>query len=108
MKEFKKIAKILTNDFIVLAILEVILFILKIMKGTPIQVAISVIIFIAMVVGSNLASDGKQSAGIMGMIFAILMILTIFTGDIIDCILGVFLLIHSIKYQNAYVAKKSK
>ena len=44
------------------------------------------------------AKKGNKNAGIIGIIIGILMMLTILSADILDFLLGLFVLIHSIKY----------
>ena len=101
-----RIVENLKNDFLALAILSLILsigiFILykgdnNIMIRLGIQISYSLLLFW----GYTMAKQGKESAGILGIIIAILMILTIF-NSIIDALLGLFLLIHSIKYQKLF------
>ena len=97
-----KIVKNLKNDFLVLAILSLIasigMFILykedsTIMIRVGIQIGYTLLLFW----GYTMAKQGKKSAGILGIIVGILMILAFFSS-IIDALLGLFLLVHSIKY----------
>ena len=53
-------------------------------------------------IGYNLAKNGSKSAGTIGIIVGILMMLTIITGDIIDFLLGLFVVIHSYKYNKSF------
>ena len=99
-----KIVKNLKNDFLVLAILSLIvsigIFILykeDIMIRFGIQIGYTLLLFW----GYTMAKQEKKSAGILGIIIGILMILTVFSS-IIDALLGLFLLIHSIKYKKLF------
>ena len=101
-----KIVKNLKNDFLVLAILSLIvsigIFILykedsNIMIRFGIQIGYTLLLFW----GYTMAKQEKKSAGILGIIIGILMILTVFSS-IIDALLGLFLLIHSIKYKKLF------
>ena len=101
-----KIVKNLKNDFQVLAILSLIvsigIFILykedsNIMIRFGIQIGYTLLLFW----GYTMAKQEKKSAGILGIIIGILMILTVFSS-IIDALLGLFLLIHSIKYKQLF------
>ena len=98
-----KMVKNLMNDFLVLAILSLIvsigIFILykedsNIMIRFGIQIGYTLLLFW----GYTIAKQEKKSAGILGIIIGILMILTVFSS-IIDALLGLFLLIHYIKYK---------
>ena len=101
-----KMVKNLKNDFLVLAILSLIvssgIFILykedsNIMIRFGIQIGYTLLLFW----GYTIAKQEKKSAGILGIIIGILMILTVFSS-IIDALLGLFLLIHSIKYKKLF------
>ena len=52
--------------------------------------------------GYTLAKQGKKTAGIIGSIVGILMMTTIINGSIIDFLLGLFLFIHSLKYNKEF------
>lgn len=103
MSEFEKAQKNLKNDMFVLFILEVFLFGLSLLVGETSIFAIGFAVLLS--VGYNLARKGSQSAGIIGIIVGVLMMITIVTGDIIDFLLGLFVLMHSLKYNKSFVKK---
>jgi len=96
MNDFSKAQKNLKNDMLFLGIIQVIIIVLSLIGGS---FSISNVLFAgALIAGYNSAIDGTKTAGTIGLIVGILMILTILLGDIIDCLLGIFLLSHSLKY----------
>lgn len=58
------------------------------------MIGMTVFVFI----GYSLAKQGKKSAGVIGMVVGILMILTILSGDILDFVIGIALVINSNDY----------
>ena len=95
MTEFEKAQKNLKNDMLVLFILDLIIFFFTLInKVNFFSLVYAVILFI----GYNKAKKGNKNAGIIGIIIGILMMLTILSADILDFLLGLFILIHSIKY----------
>lgn len=96
MSEFEKAQKNLKNDMIVLFILELIILGFSIYSGNMNIFSIGFAIFLF--IGYFLAKNGSKSAGTIGIIVGILMMLTIITGDIIDFLLGLFVVLHSSKY----------
>lgn len=94
--DFEKIKKMLASDMKLLCILSAFLTIVSFfIKFNIFQLIYTIFLFI----GWSMANDGKKSAGTIGIIVGILMILTILTGSVIDMLLGIFLLIRSIKYK---------
>ena len=92
MTEFEKAQKNLKNDMLVLFILDLIIFFFSLInKVNFFSLVYAVILFI----GYNEAKKGNKNAGI---IIGILMMLTILSADILDFLLGLFVLIHSVKY----------
>ena len=53
-------------------------------------------------VGFLSAQQGTKMAGISGIIMGCVLIATILIGDILDCIVGIFLLNEAIKYNKLY------
>ena len=101
-----KIAKNLKNDFLVLAILSLIasigvFFLSKDNSNIMIRAGIQIGYTLLLFWGYAMAKQEKKSAGILGIVVGILMILTFFSS-IIDAILGLFLLIHSVRYNKYY------
>ncbi len=95
MTEFEKAQKNLKNDMLVLLILHLIIFFFTLInKADFFSLVYAVILFI----GYNEAKKGNKNAGIIGIILGILMMLTILSADILDFLLGLFVLIHSVKY----------
>lgn len=96
MSDFEKAQKNLKNDMLVLFILELIFFVFSILSSSfnfP-----TVIFAILLFVGYNYAKKGVKTAGTIGIIVGILMMLTILSADIIDFLLGLFVVLHSSKY----------
>ena len=91
-----KEAKILKNDALVFLILIMIIIVLSIIGGTSILNALLIAIVngifsIAIYIGAN---NQKKYAGICGIVYGILLVLTLS----LETIFGIFLIIHSIKY----------
>lgn len=120
----KNVQKNLKNDMMVLAILELAVIIISFVRGNNYYFSIGYLVFL--LIGYYLASKGSKLAGILGIIVSALMVLPNiilistkllseinFQGiigkiieaiaensvlSIIDCLLGIFILLHSIKY----------
>ncbi len=96
MDGFKKAQKNLENDMLVLFIIELII------CGLSIYVDVldifSIVLAFFLFIGFILSKHGSKSAGIIGITVGIFMMLTIIIGDIIDFLLGLFVVMHSIKY----------
>lgn len=97
MSDFEKAQKNLRNDLIVIFVLELLLTILFLIYSGDVNI-FTIVFVVLSFIGIFLAKAGSRGAGIIGIIFGILMLITILSGDIIDFMLGLFLLIHSIKY----------
>ena len=98
-----KITKILKNDFMVLAIIELIIFFISIIGKKYFAIATSIVYFLVLIKGYQDAVDMKKSAGTIGIVVSVLMLLfSIPLLDIIDFMLGLFMLIHSIKYKKFF------
>ena len=93
-----KIIKNLKNDFLFLFILEILMLVFSLVTKNKLLTISIGIYCIALFVGYFSARQMKKSAGVIGIIVGILMMTAIITGDIIDFILGIFLLVHSFKY----------
>lgn len=96
MSKFEKAQKNLKNDMLVLFVLELIIFIFLIINNSFNFFAL--IFAIMLFVGYLFAKKGQKTAGTIGIIVGILMMTTILGGDFIDFLLGLFVLIHSVKY----------
>lgn len=95
--EFEKTKKNVKNDLIILSALQAFVFAVSFITTVETNVfnaAYAVLLYW----GHLEAKKGNKSAGIVGVIFGILMILTILVGDLIDPLLGIFLVVHSSKY----------
>lgn len=99
-----KIFKNLKNDFLTLAIISLVVSVAilylnedSVIIRAIMQIGYTLLLFL----GYFLARGKKQSAGILGIVIGILMILTFFSS-IIDGILGIFLLTHAIKYNKLF------
>lgn len=100
MNDLKKAQKNLKNDMIVLFVLELIIFGFSIYAK---NISIFSIGFAAFLfTGYILAKSGSKSAGIIGIIVGILMMLTITTGYLVGFLLGLFVIIHSSKYIKSF------
>lgn len=100
MSDFEKAKKNLKNDMIALFVLEIIGFALSI--GIDKINYFSLVFAILLLVGFLLAKNGSKAAGIVGIVTGILMMFTIILGNIIPFLLGLFVLIHSLKYNKLY------
>ena len=96
---FEKSQKNLKNDMLVLGILTILLAVFKI------NIIFNIVYAILLFAGYFQAKKGKKSAGTIGIIVGILMIVSIVQGDIIDTILGLFVFTHSVRY-NEYLDDK--
>lgn len=86
--------KLLRNDMIVIGIIEAIFIIYTIIKN---EFSFIPLIALALIGGCLfLAIKNNKYTGFLGLVIGIGMILTILTGDIINCLLGIFITIHSI------------
>ncbi len=100
MKEKQKIQKNLKNDMIVLFVLELLLFGYTLSKGNFNFMPLIYAVFLLLAYFQ--ANKGEKIAGIIGIIVAILMMLSIVFFDLIDFLLGLFVLIHSLKYYKIF------
>ena len=100
MSEFEKAQKNLKSDMIVLLVLELVILGFSIRYSSPniFPLVFAILLFL----GFFLAKNGSKAAGTLGIIVGILMILTILTGDIIDFLLGIFVILHSSKYLKSF------
>ena len=103
MTEFEKMRNNLKNDMIVLFILELIISVFSIIANN--FSVFSIIFAILLFVGYTFAKKGTKTAGTIGIIVGILMMLTILTRNIIDFLLGLFVVIHSLKYNKLIQTK---
>ncbi|MBQ4263699.1 MAG: hypothetical protein IJB83_05635 [Bacilli bacterium] len=96
MKEFEKAQKNLKNDMLVLFILELIILVFSLINRS--FSFFTLIFAVLLIIGYIYANKGEKVAGTIGIIVGILMMLTILTVDVIDFVLGLFVLLHSLKY----------
>ncbi len=96
MTEFEVAKKKLKEDMLLLAILELIFLFLTLAsnKFNFFCIIYAVVLFL----GYTYAKKGKRAAGIIGVIIGVLMMISIISSDIIDFLLGLFVLLHSLKY----------
>ncbi len=100
MSEFERAQKNLKNDLLFLSILELIILGFSFFKGYINVFSLGFAIFLFL--GFFLAKNGSKVVGTIGIIVGILMVLTILKGDIIDFLLGLFIVLHSSKYLKSF------
>lgn len=100
MTKFEKAQKNLKHDVLTLFILDLLVIIFSLVfPSVGNTVEFYDYFFVAFLFGFYIcAKKGIKSAGIVGIIFGVLMMLTIFSRDILDFLVGLFLLIDSLKY----------
>lgn len=93
-----KATKNIKNDLIIITILEV--FVIGYTLSNPkIEINIFSIVFLCLsIVGLYFAVDGKKPAAYIAMVIGLFMMLTIIVLDIIDFVLGLFMVLHCINY----------
>ena len=96
MNNFDKAKKNLKNDMLILFILELLIVSFSLYKGNTNYFSIGFTILLLL--GYFLAKNGSKAAGIIGVIVGILMAIAILNGDLVDALLGIFILFHSSKY----------
>ena len=103
MPEFEKSKKTMKIFMLVMGILQVISLVL-ILTGEfeVISLIFGLVYIVLYFVGFLSAKQGTKMAGIAGIIMGCVLIATILIGDIIDCVVGIFLLIEAIKYNKLY------
>ena len=89
---FEKAQKNLKNDMLLLGILTVIMAVFKF--NTIFNAVYAILLF----AGYFQAKKGTKAAGTIGYITGILMLIAIVQGNIIDALLGIFVISHSGKY----------
>ena len=105
MSSFEKAQKNLKNDMLILFILELIILVLTILTNA--FNFFTIIFAILLFVGYIYAKKGEKVAGTIGIIVGSLMMLTILTFDIVDFLLGLFVVIHSTKYIKLFKIKQN-
>lgn len=98
----EKSQKNLKNDMLFLFVIELILLVFNFFKSGVIAAIINLIFAALMYVGYVKAKEGQKVAGIIGMVTGILMMLTILNYDLLDFLLGLLVLIHSLKYNKNF------
>ena len=94
-----KVARQLASDFLVLGVFVVIILILSLLSGS--FNFFNIIHLVIIVAGHSAAKELKPSAGVFGIIMGICLIISF---NLIDSLLGIFILIRSIRY-NALLKK---
>ena len=103
MPEFEKSKKTMKIFMLVMGILQVISLVLILTGEFEVVSLIFGLVYIVLYfVGFLSAKQGTKMAGIAGIIMGCVLIATILIGDIIDCVVGIFLLIEAIKYNKLY------
>lgn len=102
MEDVEKIRKNLQSDMIVLFILELIILVFNVVNFSIVGIIASAVIAILLMTGYQKAKNREESAWVIGVVVGILMMLTILLGDIIDFLLGLFVLTHSLKYKKTF------
>lgn len=88
---------------LVLLILELIILVFSLINRS--FSFFTLIFAVLLIIGYIYAKKGEKVAGTIGIIVGILMMLTILTVDVIDFVLGLFVLLHSLKF-NKLIKKK--
>ena len=110
MTDFDKIKKTVKFDMLLLAILQTLAFVLTVVASqttAEVELDTLTIVFSLLYIGLYVtgflsAKQGTKPAGIIGIIMGCILIATILMGDLIDCALGIFLMIHSVKYNKLF------
>ena len=103
MPEFEKSKKTMKIFMLVMGILQVLSLALILNSKFEIISLIFGVVYVALyAVGFLSAKQGTKMAGIAGIIMGCVLIATILIGDILDCVVGIFLLIEAIKYNKLY------
>ena len=103
-EDFKKIQKQLINDLLILGILSLISAVYYLIaKLNFMNIIFTTLLFM----GLYNAKKGNQIAGKIGIVSGVLMMLTILNFDIIDFILGFFVLKRSINYNKFFPNDKN-
>ncbi len=103
MPEFEKSKKTMKIFMLVMGILQVLSLALILNSEFEIISLIFGVVYVALyAVGFLSAKQGTKMAGIAGIIMGCVLIATILIGDILDCVVGIFLLIEAIKYNKLY------
>lgn len=97
--EFEKAQKNLKNDMIVLIVLQLIIIGLSLYIGE--FSVFSIVNLVGLFIVFVLSKKGSKLAGILGIFIGAFMMITIISGSIIDFLLGLFILLHSIRYNKS-------
>lgn len=102
MENMEKVRKNLQSDMIVLFVLELIILGFNVLNFSITGIIASAVIAILLMAGYQKAKNREESAWVIGVVVGVLMMFTILLGDIIDFLLGLFVLIHSLKYKKTF------
>ena len=95
-EQMSKYQKTLHNDFIMLLILEIIMIIYSLTSQEGVINIFNIIYSVLSIIGFVLTLNNSKFSWIIGIVIGIAMMLSIMTFDIIDALLGLFVIIHSI------------
>jgi hypothetical protein len=94
--------KIIKLDFIVIAIIQFITFLLfSILGADPILIVVSAILMLAPAAGIFFAIKKSRLVIPIALGMGVLNVLTIFLGDIVAFLLGVFMIVHTIRLKKS-------
>ena len=102
MADIEKIRKTLQSDMKVLSILELIVCALQVVVVNIMGIVVAVIFCTLLSAGYTRAEKQEVSAWVFGVVTGSLMMLTILNGDLIDFLLGLVLVVHSLKYKKTF------
>ena len=104
-ERLNSLSKTLKNDMLLFAVLQFAIVVLQILLDVSyVSNAFAGVYFCIYILCYLGAKNKKSYAGKVGIIISILIMLSIINGDILDFVLGIVLLSHSIKYNKAIKA----
>ena len=95
-EEMTKAQKTLHNDFLLLFFLELIILAYTLTAGDKNINIFNVVYLVLTIIGFGLTFSNSKNSWIVGIIIGLSMMLSIISFDIIDAVLGLFIVIHSI------------
>lgn len=103
MPEFEKSKKTMKIFMLVMGILQVLSLVLTLTNEFNVVSLIFGLVYVGLYVAGFLsAQKGTKMAGIAGIVMGCVLIATILLMDILDCVVGIFMLIEAIKYNKLY------
>lgn len=98
------------NNFITLGAIQLVVIILSLIDDFNLmELVIAVVSFVLFFIGFCLADNKKKSAGYMGIIIGVLLLMSIVIKDYLSALIGISLIFNSIKYIknfNKYVGEE--